>query len=308
MANMPYSSGNFALFIDTASGSAHEFESVYIKSLTGGDIKANTSTQKVGGTEYSPTDNSTVEIEPFSAEVGMAVTKPILQWINDSWDRKYSRRNGAWHVADQRFETRYIRNFQNALVVETTLPGLDASKGAFAYLKLKIQPETIKDEPGDGKRIQSTVDPKQSLWSTSNFRVTLDSSKFDSACDYIDKVDEISIKQNCKNLWVGAERFPTIEPTNLELPKLSFYLPASHAKPFFDWHKESVIKGKSVSQLRYSGCIEYLDHETRKTLLELEMYDMGISSCKLDKAEANTDQIQKAKVELFVHRYKLKFG
>jgi len=300
---VPRAASNFLLHLD---GSA---DVSFINSVSGGELKANNTTQKIGATLYVQKNNTTVEVEPFTAEIGMAVSKPILDWFNESCQQRYSRRTGAWVMANQEFEIELIRNFYNALLVEATFPAMDASASKPAWLKLKIHPEFTKDEAeSKGRKLRSEFSSKQLLWSPCNFRLNLDHSELNDVCGYVTKVDELTVKQNVKSLWMGAERFPQVEPTGVEFPNVSFHLPAAYAKPFQDWHKKMVVEGKTINDIKVSGSLEYLDHSTRHTLLELDLHDMGISAVVADKSAADAQDPQSVKVELFCHYMQLRYG
>jgi len=298
----PHTAGNFLLHLDGSPDVS------FVKSVEGGEYKANMTTEETGGSMYVQKNNTTIEINPFTVELAMAVSKPVLDWINLSWQRKYARRNGAWHIADQTFKTQFIREFFEALVLETTLPALDAESDNPAYLKLKIQPEYTKDTQKEGKKIQGVANTEERQWSPANFRFTLDDNALKGACDHISKVGELKIEQVVKSFYVGQERLPQVEPVKMKFPDVNFELPAAHAKPFIEWHKKMVIDGEPITSGGVNGTIEYMDHKCEKTLLSVNLYDLGISSAGIDKAEAGTDKMQMCKVALFCHRMELEFG
>lgn len=300
---LPRAANNFLLQLDGTDDAS------FVNTVAGGELKANNYTQKIGATPYVQKSNTTVEVEPFTAELGVAVSKPILDWFNQSCQGKYSRRDGAWVIANERFEIEMVRNFYNALLVEATLPAMDASADKPAWLKIKIHPEFTKDEiESKGNKIRGKFSPKQMLWSPTNFRLNLDNSALNDACMHVTKVDELTVKQNVKSLWTGAERFPQVEPTGIEFPNVSFHLPAAFAEPFQNWHKKMVVDGQTINKGKVSGSLEYLDHETRTTLLELDLHDMGISAVVVDTNKADSTDPQSCKVELFCHYMQLKYG
>jgi hypothetical protein len=86
--SLPGSAGSFELAIDGSRLSA------YIRSVEGGFMKAAVIDEAIGPNNFRVKHTSTVEIEPFGFEVGFAGSRKILKWIQASWKKEYSRKNG----------------------------------------------------------------------------------------------------------------------------------------------------------------------------------------------------------------------
>lgn len=286
-----YTSGHFLFALDG------EPDSSWLKSVDGGGVKASVIQENIGPDHIQLKHVATVEIEPLTIELGMAVTAPVLTWIKDSWGHKFSRRNGSVIHADFEYSAMLEQSFYEALIAEVTFPGLDGSDKKPAYLTLKLQPEKIELKNSDGHKIQGVEGArKQKLWSPSSFRLEIDGVD----CTRVNTVGSFTVKQKLKQLYVGSSRFPELEPAGLEFPNLTVTMAAAFAKDFIAWHEAFVVKGgKDPAHLK-SGSIQFLDPRTTQPLLTVKLDNVGINSLTFEKSEAGAESIKRCKVELFV--------
>src|SRR5262245_32901172 len=141
-----YSTGHFELEIDGHASTA------YLKSVDGGFARAQPIDEPIGPSNKRLKHMSTVEIEPFSIEFGIAGANDVLKWIQSSWRKKWGRRNGAVSHANFELFKTFEHEFIDALIMETTFPKLDTKAKDTAYLKMKVQPERVftkKLKPGE---------------------------------------------------------------------------------------------------------------------------------------------------------------
>jgi hypothetical protein len=83
-----YAAGHFSLAID-----GHATTS-YLKSVDGGAERGQVVDDPTGSNQHRVKHLATVEIEPFSIEMGLTGGREVLKWIQGSMNRKFSRRNG----------------------------------------------------------------------------------------------------------------------------------------------------------------------------------------------------------------------
>src|ERR1051325_4576996 len=137
MPNDSYAAGSFELTLD-----GHKSNS-YLKAVTGGQVKGSLMDEPIGATQFHVKHLSTMTIEPIAMDIGMAHSNDILKWIQQSWNRKYNRRNGQITYADFDLKPRFEHEFTDALITEATFPELDGGSKDPAYLKVKFQPEAV---------------------------------------------------------------------------------------------------------------------------------------------------------------------
>jgi len=284
--------GHFELQID-----GHK-TSTFLKSVEGGWGKANVTDDPIGGDNKRSKHLTTVEVDPMSFEFGMSGASQVLQWIQGSWNRSFSRRNGQITHANFDLKATFDHWFYNALIAETTFPALDGSSKDGAYIKCKIQPETVVTKKQAGtEAVASLYTNKQKLWMPSAFRFTLDQL---DEMQYANKIESFTIKQNIKKHYAGAERFPQIEPTGIVFPNISGTIALGYADKLLQWHEDYVMNGKKDHQAQMSGALEYLSPDRKSTIFRINLFNVGLASASVVQATANQDQIKRVKFEMFV--------
>jgi len=297
----PYSAGTFLFVFDKGDTSS----SAYVKSVEGGQTKGNIVEEQHGASILKFHHLSTIEVEPISVELGLGASKDILDWIADTWKHKFERRNGSILHAPYSGKTAFEQTYTDALLEEATIPAVDASSNDAAFLKFKFRPHKVDSKKGDNRPLQGNEESKQKLWLKSNF--TLEVDGFD--CSHVTKVDALTVKQKLKALHTGRDRFPVWEAVGVELPKLTFHLPLSHAADFLNWHKDYVIDGKvDKDQSKRNGALTFMDHALTSELLTVNFQQLGLYNLTIDKSEANEEAIKNCKIELFFEEISLSLG
>ena len=290
--------GHFELVIDNGSG-ATKPTTAYLKSVDGGYVRAGLMDEPIGPENYRIKHTSVVSIEPFALEFGLSGANDVLKWIQQSWRKEWSRRNGEIRHGDFDFNQTFTHEFYDALITETTFPTLDGASKEAAYLKLKIQPERVVSKKQDGSALQAITGSKQKMWMPSGFRLTLDGI---AGMEYTNKIDSFTIKQGVKTLYVGAERFPQIEPTKIEFPAISGTIALGYADALLAWYDKAVVAGAADPSQQRSGSLEFLAPDRSEVLFRINLYEVGIHHAQIPQSTANMDQIKRVKFELYVGR------
>jgi hypothetical protein len=79
------------------------------------------------------------------------------------------------------------------------------------------------------------------------------------------------------------------------------------AQSFIDWHEDFVIRGNNGESKEKKGSLTLLAPDRQKELAKIEFFNMGIFRFQPDKTQANTDQIKRLTVELYVERMKFNY-
>jgi hypothetical protein len=290
-----FAAGHFGLIIDGAKVSA------YIKSVEGGFPKANLTDEAIGTDPLHVKHLSTREIEPFQVEVGLSGSKSVLMWIQDSWQKKFSRHNGQCTHADFNKMGRFEQHFTNALIMETAFPTLDGSTKEPGYLKVKFLAEQVELKQNDGPRILADVAANQKMWHNHAFRFRIDGVDMSKAS----KIDGFTIKQGVKALHTGAALFPELEPTKVEFPDLSVHLSLQFANPAMNWYNETVRRGAKDPSVEKTGAIEFLTPDLRTVIFTVKLKQVGIKNFSINRSEGAQEAIKRAKVDLYVGEMEL---
>ncbi len=292
-----YTSGHFSFILDGAPTTA------WVQSVGGGYVKGQVITEAVGPDDLAFRHLSRVEIEPIELKVAVSAAKPILEWIRDSWNRKFSRRDGSIVHGNFKREATIEQSFLQALLVEVGFPALDGGTKDSAYMTLKVHPEKLEILDASGKLQADEGDAKIKSWSPANFAVDIDGID----CTHVSKIDAITVKQKISSMYYGSDRYPQLEPSGIEFPTVTLYTSAAHAKDFIKWHNDFVVKGAKDPTMEKTGSISFHSPNSKNTLFSIDMDGVGINSLSIEKSTANADSIKQIKVELYVDTMDLKF-
>jgi hypothetical protein len=292
-----YTAGHFELQLDGAPTTA------YLKTVDGGYAKASLIDEPIGPENHRIKHTSTVDIDPFSVELGVSGATAVLKWIQSSWRKEWSRKNGQITHANFDLKTTFTHEFFDALITETTFPALDGASKDAAYLKVKVQPEkVITKKVSSGPQLIPHMGTKQKLWTSSAFRLSIDGL---DEMSYANKIDSFTIKQGVKKFYSGEDRFPQIEPTKIEFPHISGTIAAEYTDGLHDWYQKYVVKGQADPKAQKTGSLEFLTPDRKSTIFRINLFDVGLIGLSMQSSTANSDQIKRMKFELYVGRMDL---
>jgi hypothetical protein len=295
-----YTAGHFELAIDGHKSTA------YLRSIDGGYVRASLIEEPIGPENHRIKHTSTVEIEPFTIDFGLSGANDVLKWIQQSWRKDWSRRNGQiTHANFDLFKT-FEHEFFDALITETTFPTLDGASRDPAYIKIKLQPErVISKKTPSFQRVSATTGLKQKLWLCSGFRLNIDGL---DEMMYANKVESFTIKQGIRSFYTGADRFPQIEPTKIEFPSLTGTIALEYADQLLRWYDRYVVTGERDPRAQKSGSLEFLAPDRQEVLFRISLYEVGLQHLEVLQSTANAEQIKRVKFDLYVGRMDLGGG
>ena len=295
-----YTAGHFELQLDGAITTA------YLRSVDGGFIKANPIQEPIGPDNHRIKHVSTVAVQPLAVDFGLSGAEDVLKWIQASWRKDYSRRNGQVTHADFDLYKTFEHEFFDALIAETKFPTLDGSSKDAAYIQIKIQPEHVITKPVKSQtRISAPLGAKQKMWMCSGFRFNIDGL---DEMKYTNKIESFAIKQGIKSFYNGHDRYPTIEPTKIDFPNIVGTISLEYADRLHDWYKKAVLTGEADPKAQKTGSLEFLSTDRKSTIFRINMYEIGIHKWSIAPSVANAGEIKRAQFELFVGRMDLDGG
>lgn len=294
-----YSSGHFLFQLDHGGDPG----AAYLKSVAGGMFKGSVLEENAGPAATQFKHLGTVELDPIQLEIGMAMSRPVLDWIRGSWNKEFTRMDGQIIHADFNLNSRMEQWFYGALIAETKFPTLDGAAREPAYLGVTIHPEDVQVKKGDGRKVQGVTGMNQKRWLPSNFR--LDIQGID--CRYVNRIDSFSVTQKIRPLYTGPQRKPELEPTGIDFSNLTVYLAVEHAQDFFRWHEDFVVAGHKSTTSERAGFIEFLGPDNQTVIFTINLNQVGIHRLTIEKSEAHAEQIKRAKVELYLESMELEY-
>jgi hypothetical protein len=190
------------------------------------------------------------------------------------------------------------REFTNALLVETTLPALDAGSKDAALITVKLAPEYTRLKQASGKASTFADNKAAKKWLASNFRFEmtgLDASK-------VSKIDSFTVRQVSRENSVGEMRDYQKVPGSIEFPNLRITLAASTAGSWENWHEDFVVNGNNGADKERNGAIVYLDPTRTAELGRVNLSNCGIFRLSAEKVEAGSEQLRRLVADLYCER------
>ena len=265
-----------------------------VKSVDGGNIVGDVVDEVDSAPYYQKKHIGNIKYEEVTLKIGLP-SKGVYDWLTGTLAGQNTRKTFWLSTLDASFVETARRQFNNALITEVGFPALDGSSKDAAYLKIKIDPESIEDRPASGKTV--TLDAsKQKTWLQSNFRLELKPV----ATSRVSKIDAFTIKQTVVTDVIGEDR----EPGKLEIPDVVASVSALDARSWEAWHQDFVIKGNNGEAAEQSAAIVYLDPTLLKEIGRLELGHVGIFKVAPVPLEAGTDAISRIKAEMYVETIK----
>ena len=294
MGNIPrsVSAGHFLLELEGVNCG-------FAKSVEGGDISAEVVIERAQPGTSAKKHIANVTFEPFALGVDLGMHQDVYDWIADSWAGKASPRGGAVVEVDQRFDERARREFEHALITETSFAALDAAAKTPWQLTVKFAPEHTKTQKGGGS-VRAGASTKQKQFVASNFRFELDGLE----TKQVTKIDAFTVKQSVLADPVGMHRDFQRTPGPVEFPNLRVTIAETAAQTWTDWFDDFVVKGNSGDDREKHGAIVFLDPTLKRELARIELEHVGIFALRRTPAPAG-DQVRKFSVELYVESMKL---
>ena len=297
MANRTYAAAHFALELDGKDGVG------LFRSIEGGGVRADVMTYQMGGNYDRMRQIGKPKFEDMKLQVGMAMSKPFYDWIQDFFAGKALRKTGAIVAADFYYNERARREFKGAMIKELTFPKLDGSDKNPAYMTIGMAVEDIQFNKGKGVKLDPGAGfNNQKLWTARNFHFTI--IGFEDACRRTTKVDSFTVKHSVIEHNVGGFRAAIKTPSPVEFPNICFYVPEADADPFFAHATKRVVGGELPGRLH--GALTTYDHQKR-TLFTLEFFNADIFSVTPEKSDATSEETKLVKVELYTERMSFEY-
>lgn len=271
----------------------------WVSNTEGGTAVGEVVTEKMGGDWLQKKHIGNVKYEEISFQAGTSASRGFYEWIKSSFSQKYSRKNGAIVSADYNYDRTpgTTTEFFNAIITEMSMPALDAASKDAAKMTIKFKPEYTRKKIGGAQIANNGARSDATGWRVSDFRLRIDGLEEPAA--RVNKIEALTIKQKVAENAVGEQRDYEQEPTSVEIPNLVITLPESHAKPFYDWHEDFVIKGNNSADKEKTGTLEYLSPNRKTVLFTVYFKGLGIYKVSPDKSEASAEDIRRVKAEMY---------
>lgn len=270
-----FTSGKFSLELDGVNCGA-------IAGVTGGDLDYDVVRDVVVGSDGIQRKHiGQPKYEDFTIQIGSNMSEGFYSWIQDSWDKKYVRKNGAIIAADFNYKEKARREFTDALITEVTIPALDtflpSGVPVRGTISVKFSAASVADVPGSGAPV---IAAKHKAWLCSNFRLIVqgvDTTRVAS-------IDSFTWKQS-----VQADGSVVLDAGDIGV---SF--PPASMPSWRRWYNNFAVGGDATDER--NGTLELVGQDG--TVLDISLFNLGLY--RLDpNAGAG---IKRVKAELYIER------
>ncbi len=287
-AQRAYAASNFALELD---GSHVGF----LKSVAGGAITAEVQDVAQGGQQSDKQLGRSI-YEPFQIQFGIGASDPDLSnWIASVWNKNSQPMNGAIVISDHQMQTKFRREFFNAVITETTVPACDGSSREPGNLTVKFKPEYTQQVKGSGNSPSNVGVTQERAWLSANFRLTLDGLD----CTHIARIESFTVKHVLPEAKAGETRDYYREPGKMDFPNLKITLSSASSQTWQDWFESFVIQGKHGPQEERKGRLEFLSPNRREVLATIEFTGLGIFRLETSGSQPNSDMVLRTTADLY---------
>lgn len=263
-----------------------------VRAAGGGSAVGVVATEAVGG---SPKKHiASVEYEPLELEVDLSLDRSFYDWVNAAWKGASQPRSGSLLLLDNNRNAKQSRDFQNAVITETTLSACDASSKAAGTLTLALAPERVTTAPASAKASLPGAG-RSKPWVASNFRLEIDGLD----TKRVSRVSPVHVKATLAANGGARDRAPQVG--KLEIDNLKVQLAESGAESWRQWHDDFLVKGNASDKNERSGRLVLLGPDLKDELAEVRLHNLGIVALRsLD--EGSVSQVE---AELYVERLEL---
>jgi phage tail-like protein len=254
-----------------------------VSSAEGGDPSSDVVVEQLGADLVVHKHIAGVRYSEIAVTCGPEPSTALSQWIDDTLDRRPSRKSGAIVTYDTQGKEASRLSFTNALISEIGFPKLDAGSKDSARLTIKLAPELTRRSAGSGAAapLQRAAAKK---WLPANFRLTIDGLD----CTHVSKIEALSIRQAIVEQAAGSVRDFETQPSHLEIPDVVATMPESHASDFYAWLDDFVVKGRSSETDEKNGTLEFLSSDLKHAFFTLDLRHLGIFKLALDQAASES--------------------
>ena len=254
-----------------------------VTSAEGGDISAPV-IREAGGAFVHKHLGAPV-VEPIELSLDLSLEKTVYDWIAATWEGKAQARNGSLIELDVNNQAKSELAFEQAVIVSTTVPALDAASKAHARLTVILDPESTTRGPASGPVVGLA---KTKRWLQANFRLQIDG--LDTT--RVSKIDALTV--------TGAQAGRT------DFPDVSVVLAEPSADSWFQWHEDFVVKGKNDSSGEKSGSLDFLAPDLKTKLGTVRLSGLGIHRlAREQQPEGASTQVARLEAQLYCQRMEL---
>jgi phage tail-like protein len=280
----------------------------YLKSAEGGNASGEVISESVGPDYFNKKRLSGLKYEDITLNVGANMSRAFYQWIKETAERRFPRKNGAVIVTNIDHKEVSRIDFSAGLITEVTFPAADGNSKDPAYLQVKITPQAIRSSRSSGKAYPTqSMQKTQKNWLPSHYRFRIDG--LDAATvGRTYKTSAPTLKVKFKTESIGEQRDSMKTPAVWEISNLTAWVAATHSEPLYQWFENFVLKGNNADNMEKTGTLEYFDPSGKEVLFKLTFDHMGIFRLTRDMSSVAGGGLLHDKAEMYIENIRFDYA
>jgi len=298
MTASPYAGSRFQLTVDG------KFPG-YVYKFSGGDATAEVVESKLGALNVVKKNIGTIKYDELSFEMAVSMGKVMLDWIQQSWNGSYIKKDIEVAIADANGNIQMTKTLTGCLITSVKFSACDASNKENGKMTIKVKPDMSRITVGGGGKVKGDLGKSLAKnWLCSNFRWEV------AGCDTKEtlKVDELEFTQKVADVACGEQREYINVPATVTWPNIKWTVQAhSGAKTHYDWYKQMVIEGLNDPDANErTAALHFLSPDRKKELGSINFFNVGITKFKYSDPEAGKEKAQTVEMEAYCEKMELK--
>ena len=278
----------------------------FASAVSGGDVFGEVVVEKPGPDRIQRKHVAGLKVEPISLDLSLPMAKPFYAWLKSTFEpgAKPMAKSGALLTLDYDRKVIARREFANALITEVEFPVCDAASKDASTLGVTFLPERIATvaTPVPGAAISHAAAAR---WLAAHFRLNIQG--LEAATVRASRVEAFTVKSQVSLDPVGERRDYAPQRVSLEIPNLVVTISEAHARPFYDWHSEFVIRGNNGQDRERVGVLEYLAPDLKSVLLAVNFFNLGIFRAAPEPAVVHAENIRRMKASMYCEAISVDF-
>ena len=279
----------------------------FLREASGGTAYADVIEENVGPDRIVRKHITGLRYEDIKVSFGPNMGDEFFKWLKEGFNGKLKkdlmRRTGALVRLDTDDHEIGRLAFENAILSELTIPGLNASGKEPVYFDLTMIPGSTTLKHGHpGGKVNPPLKGHDS-YLASNF--TIDIPTCTNSCKKVSKVDPIRIKQQIfRDRGADEQKDFAVELGALEYSHLGLTVAEAHADEFYKWFEDFVIKGNNDQDMERNGTLTFLGSDLKRVLFKLKLNNLGIFRIEPAK-EDGPEPARRVKVQMYVENLEI---
>jgi hypothetical protein len=266
------------------------------KKFEGLSMKADIVSNDLASDNFQAKHVANIKWDSMKLSVGLGMGKAMYEWINQSFKKAYSPRNGAVTVGTFDFKAHTRLEFQHALITSCAFPKLSGDSKDALYLDIEAEPEIVRYVKAGGEDIRGNYGTKHKNCLAANFRAEV----ADLPCARVASVDAFTWKCEVAPDMLGVNREPTKHPCKVTIPDITMQISMADYDPWEQRCKRWFIDGQHLAADEMQGSVTLLRPNMKDEVGRIDFKNMGFKEFSRDAFESNKTGIARFKVVFYV--------